>query len=150
MSTDVETARVLRDLFHSQRFAVLATDDHGQPFTSLMAFLASDDLRQLLVLSDRTTRKFAHLIANSRVALLIDDRENKGSDTRNSLAVSAIGTAREVDADVLVPLRESFLARHPYLSDFAASPTCAMVRVSVDSYRIVSSFQNVLEWRTGG
>jgi hypothetical protein len=45
MSTDVEMQRILSDLFRSQRFAVLATDDHGQPFTSLMAFVASADLR---------------------------------------------------------------------------------------------------------
>ena len=64
----------LRDLFRSQRFAVLATDDHGQPFPSLMAFAAAEDLRQLVILTERTTRKFANLMANGRVALLIDNR----------------------------------------------------------------------------
>ena len=38
MSADQEIQPVLRDLFRSRRYAVLATDDHGQPFASLMAF----------------------------------------------------------------------------------------------------------------
>ena len=149
MSTDVEMQRVLTDLFQSQRFAVLATDDHGQPFTSLMAFVASADLQQLVVLSDRMTCKFANLAANCRVALLIDNRENKGSDTRDSVAVTAIGKAQEAGLGERAPLLELFLACHPYLAEFAASPTCAVVRVKVDSYLLVSSFQKVVEWRTG-
>lgn len=148
MSTDIETARILSDLFRSQRFAVLATDDRGQPFTSLMAFVASADLRQLVVLTDRTTRKFANLAANCRVALLIDNRENKGSDTKDSIAVTAIGKAQEVASGEAALLLERFLACHPYLAEFAASPTCAVVRVKIDSYLLVSSFQKVLEWRT--
>jgi len=38
MITDIEIQRILRDLFRSQRYAVLATDDHGRLFASLMAF----------------------------------------------------------------------------------------------------------------
>ena len=99
MSTDVEIQPVLRDLFRSQRFAVLATDDEGQPFASLMAFAATEDLRQIVVLTERARRKFANLKANSSVALLIDDRENKGSDTQDSVAVTALGEAQDVDPD---------------------------------------------------
>ena len=149
MSTDIEIQEILNELFHSQRFAVLATDDHGQPFTSLMAFVASADLRQLVVLSDRTTCKFANLVANCRVALLIDNRENKGSDTKDSVAVTAIGKAQEVGSGERAPLLELFLSCHPYLAEFAVSPTCAVVKVKIDSYLLVSSFQKVLEWRTG-
>ena len=71
MSTVQEIQQVLQQLFLSQRYAVLATDDHGQPFTSLMAFSATEDLLQLVLLTERTRRKFANLKANRRVALLI-------------------------------------------------------------------------------
>ena len=91
MSTDEGIQPVLRGLLRSQRYAVLATDDHGQPFASLMAFAASEDLRQIVVLTERNRRKFANLKANRRVALMIDDRENKSSDTQDSVAVTAIG-----------------------------------------------------------
>jgi nitroimidazol reductase NimA-like FMN-containing flavoprotein (pyridoxamine 5'-phosphate oxidase superfamily) len=149
MSTHVEIQPVLRDLFRSQRFAVLATDDHGQPFASLMAFVATEDLGQIVVLTERATRKFANLKVNARVALLIDDRENKSADTQESVAVTALGEAQEVDPDAGALLLELFLARHPYLAAFAASPGCAIIRVKIKSYRLVSRFQKVIEWRVG-
>ena len=127
----------------------MATNEFEQPFTSLMAFAAAEDLRQIVVLTERATRKFANLKANCRVALLIDDRENKGSDTQDSVAVTAIGEAQEVDAEDGALLLDLYLARHPYLAEFAASPSCAIVRVKIDSYLLVSRFQKVLEWRIG-
>jgi len=119
MSTDVEIQPLLQELFRSQRYAVMATSEHEQAFTSLMAFAAAEDLRQIVVLTERATRKFANLKANSRVALLIDDRENKGSDTQDSVAVTAIGEAEEVDAETGALLLDLYLARHPYLADLA-------------------------------
>jgi nitroimidazol reductase NimA-like FMN-containing flavoprotein (pyridoxamine 5'-phosphate oxidase superfamily) len=147
MSTDLEIQSLLQELFRSQRYAVMATNEHEQPFTSLMAFAAANDLRQLVVLTERATRKFANLKANSRVALLIDNRENKGSDTQDSVAVTAIGEAEEADAEAGALLLDLYLARHPYLAEFAASPSCAIVRVKINSYLLVSRFQKVLEWR---
>ncbi|MCB1966336.1 pyridoxamine 5'-phosphate oxidase family protein [Accumulibacter sp.] len=147
MSTAREIQPLLRDLLRSQRFAVLATDDHGQPFASLMAFAASEDLGRIVVLTERGTRKFANLTANQRVALLIDDRENKGSDTQNSVAVTALGQAQEVSRDAGAELIENYLARHPYLAAFAASRSCAVVLVTISSYQFVSRFQEVIEWR---
>ena len=112
-----------------------------------MAFAATEDLRHLVVLTERTTRKYANLQSNPRVALLIDDRENRGSDTEDAVVVTAIGEALELDPDVGAPLLELFLTRHPYLAGFAASPTCAIVGVTVNSYQLVSRFQRVVEWR---
>ena len=147
MSNEIDIRPTLRALLQSQRFAVLATDDHGQPFTSLMAFAATEDLRHLVVLTEQTTRKYANLRSNPRVALLIDDRENKGSDTEDSVVVTAIGEAQELDRDAGAPLLGLFLARHPYLAAFADSPSCAIVRVKVSSYQLVSRFQQIVEWR---
>ena len=149
MNTDQEIQPVLRALFRSQRYAVLATDDQGQPFASLMAFATTADLRQIVVLTERTRRKFANLKANRRVALLIDDRENKGSDTQDSVAVTAIGEAEEAGSGAGVALLDLFIARHPYLAAFAAAPSCAIVTVKISSYLLVSRFEQVLEWRIG-
>ncbi len=146
MSTVQEIQQVLQQLFLSQRYAVLATDDHGQPFTSLMAFSATEDLLQLVVLTERTRRKFANLKANRRVALLIDNRENKGSDTQDAVAVTAIGDAEEADCATAAALLPQFLSRHPGLSAFAASSSSAVVTVKITSYLLVSRFEQVLEW----
>ena len=147
MINEIDIRPTLRALLQSQRFAVLATDDHGQPFASLMAFAATEDLRHLVVLTERTTHKYANLRFNPRVALLIDDRENKGSDTEDSVVVTAIGEAQELDRDAGAALLGLFLSRHPYLAAFADSPSCAIVRVTVSSYQLVSRFQQIVEWR---
>ena len=41
------------------------------------------------------------------------------------------------------------LARHPALQAFAASPTCALIRIRIKSYVVVRRFQEVTEWRLG-
>jgi nitroimidazol reductase NimA-like FMN-containing flavoprotein (pyridoxamine 5'-phosphate oxidase superfamily) len=147
MHNEIEIRALLRELFRTQRYAVLATDDQGQPFTSLMAFADAADLTQLVLLTERATRKFANLQGNARVALLMDDRGNKGSDTQDAVAVTVTGLAQEVTGEAAAPLLALFLARHPQLREFSASASCAVVRVGVDSYRVVSSFQRVIEWR---
>ena len=38
-----------------------------------------------------------------------------------------------------------YLEKHPYLEEFAAGPTCALLRVRVDRYIVVTRFQEVSE-----
>jgi len=140
---------LLQPLLAAQRYAVLATDHGGQPYTSLMAFAASQDLRDLTLVTERATQKYANLTANSRVAVFIDNRENVGADTHEAVAVTAIGAAQEVTGDDCTRLRAAYILRHPYLAEFASSPSCAIVRVSVKSYVVVRRFEEVLEWRLG-
>lgn len=52
-----------------------------------------------------------------------------------------------MDPDVGAPLLEPLLARYPCLAAFAASPACAIVRVKLGSYQMVSRFQQVVAWR---
>ena len=60
----------LRELFESQNLGVLATHHSGQPYASLVAFYATEDLRHLFFVTPKATRKFENLKADSRVALL--------------------------------------------------------------------------------
>ena len=39
----------------------------------------------------------------------------------------------------------AFLRRHPHLRPFASAPTSALIDLAVDTYYIVSRFQNVTE-----
>ncbi len=137
---------IVKSLFESQRFAVLATDDQGQPHTSLMAFAASDDLKQLIVATKRGTRKYANLKSNRRVALLVDNRANEASDVHKAVAVTVVGQAQEIDGDEGARLSELYLDRHPYLTEFTRSPACALVQVQVESYQIVTQISKIVTW----
>ncbi len=131
-------------LFASQYLAVLATDGPGhRPYTSLLAFAAADDLSRLLFATPRDTRKFANMADNAGVSLLVDSRINSLSDFRDAVAVTATGTATEAtgpDRDRLLPV---FLGKHPHLKQFVADPDSALMVVAVDSYVMVSRFQDV-------
>ena len=92
-----------------------------------------------------TTRKYANLAADSRVAMLINNSGNQTSDFHRAISVTAVGKAKDVNAKEKKRITELYLAKHPHLEDFVRSPTCALVQVSVDSYYMVKNFQNVTE-----
>ena len=50
-----------REMITGQKLAMLATHKGGQPYASLVAFSASDDLRFLYLVTPRATRKFGNL-----------------------------------------------------------------------------------------
>lgn len=143
MITEEMEAR-LRELLATQRLAVLATYNGEHPYCSLVAFAATADLKQLLFATSRHTRKFAHLQSHGEVALLIDDRRGDDTDLRRAMAATAVGRAEEVPAAQAAEVRSIYLAKHPQLVDFADAPTCALVRVVVRTYHVVTRFQQVV------
>ncbi len=60
----------LKTLDAHGHFAVLATDDNGRPYTSLVAYALTPDMRQLVFATPKKTRKYANIIRSSNVALL--------------------------------------------------------------------------------
>ena len=138
---------MLKEVLGSQNLAVIATQKEGQPFTNLVAFVASDDLKHLVFATTRATRKFANLTADERVALLVDNRRNQASDFGNAVGVTAFGRAAEVENAEREYFLNLYLAKHSHLKGFATAPTCALIKVKVDRYEVVQRFQNVFELR---
>jgi heme iron utilization protein len=144
-STDLP--KHLSSLLTSQKLAVLATQNQGQPHASLVAFAATADDREIIFATTRTSRKFAHLQADPRAALLIDSRTNQEADFHRGQALSATGTVRELTGSDK-PLRQQlFLTKHPHLREFVQSPSCALMSLHVQLYNFVSTFQKVIEYR---
>jgi len=142
---DSEKLRIrLKELFSSQRLAVLSTHSQGQPYASLVSFVATDDLRYLLFATSRGTRKYANLAADARAALLIDSRSNRDSDLHQAIAVTATGTVDELQGPERDRLVDLYLAKHPSLDEFVNSPSNALLRLKVETYVMVSRFQNVM------
>jgi nitroimidazol reductase NimA-like FMN-containing flavoprotein (pyridoxamine 5'-phosphate oxidase superfamily) len=140
------TRGLLKDLLGSQKFAVLSTESETGPHSSLIAFWAADDLGQIMFATMRATRKFRSLEARPRVALLFDDRSNRDIDVQEATAVTATGVARELtDNDARAAASAEFLAKHPQLASFVTSPGCALVRVDIDTYHVVTRFQSVTD-----
>jgi nitroimidazol reductase NimA-like FMN-containing flavoprotein (pyridoxamine 5'-phosphate oxidase superfamily) len=138
---------LVKDLCASQRSAALATREGGQPYLSLMACAVTPDLTTVIMATDRGTRKYANLVAEPRVALLIDNRSNTPADTEEAVAVTILGRASEATPDEHGKFLRLFLDRHPHLQDFATSPTCALIAVRVTTYIVVQHFGEVQELR---
>lgn len=110
-----------------------------------MAFAATGDLQYLLVATYRATRKYRNIDADPRVALLVDNRSNQPPNIGQSIAVTALGRAKEVAATEKNHYLEIYLAKHPHLEKFVASPKCALIKIKVERYFMVSNFQEITE-----
>jgi nitroimidazol reductase NimA-like FMN-containing flavoprotein (pyridoxamine 5'-phosphate oxidase superfamily) len=148
MRNTEETSELVRNLLASQRFAVLATESEGQPYSNLVAFAEADNLRSLLFVTGRDTKKYSNTIASKRVAVLVDNRTNQPSDLDKAVAVTALGTIEEVSTDNRGYLSAIYLSKHPQLEDFLRKPSNALMRVAVTDY-IVASFESVRHLHTG-
>lgn len=146
MKENRQIKEILRQLFSSQKLAVLGTHQSGQPYGSLVAFAATRDLKNLFFATARATRKFANIQADSRVSMVLDNRSNRAADFQKAVAATVLGRAREIRGEERKRFAKMFLAKHPDLKDFVSSPTCALLRIRVEVYYVVSSFQNVFEW----
>lgn len=137
LETDVRT------LLASQRFAALSTQEKDHPYMSLVAFAETGDLRTIVFATTRATRKYGNILAKSGVALLVDNRSNEVADIREAKAVTIIGTACEVSESLRERLDRVYLEKQPHMEEFLSSPTTALIKVDVESYIVVSRFQNV-------
>ena len=145
MKKQTQFRKRLGELFHDQRLAILSTQQAGQPYASLVAYCTSDDFKHIYFATPNTTRKYANLMAENRVAILVNSSTNQVSDFHRAISVTAVGKASELSGVEKESIREQYLARHPHLVDFVHSPTCALIDVTVTSYYMVKNFQNVTE-----
>ncbi|MGB2930681.1 MAG: pyridoxamine 5'-phosphate oxidase family protein [Desulfobacterales bacterium] len=135
----------IRELFTNQKLAVLSTHHSGQPYANLVAFVGKKDLKEIFFVTSRTTRKFANLSADPRVAILINSSLNMDSDFHEAVSVTALGNAKEINGSEKDEILRLYLTKHPYLEAFATSPTCAVVGVAITTYVMVKNFQQVME-----
>jgi heme iron utilization protein len=137
--------KLITKLLDDQRLAMLSTQRNGQPYASLVAIACTGDLRFLYFVTSRTTRKFNNLENDCRMALLISSSANRESDFHEAMAVTVVGSAEELYGLEKEAALNLYTAKHPYLEDFARSPTCALVKVQARSYILVKNFQQVTE-----
>ncbi|MFC1983228.1 pyridoxamine 5'-phosphate oxidase family protein [Chloroflexota bacterium] len=132
----------VKRLCASQQLCVLATQSEGQPYSNLVAFAETDELRSLIFVTNRKTRKYTNAISNDKAAMMIDSRTNQPSDFNTALAVTALGTVEEVarsEHDAIVSI---YISKHPYLAEFMNMPDQALMRVKVTEY-VIAHFDRV-------
>jgi hypothetical protein len=139
------TAKV-RELMAEQRFGVLCTaQPDGQPYTSLVAVVACEDLAQVAFATLRGTRKFENMSFEPRVALLLDDRANQPADLLQAATLTVLGRTHEIEGRDRERWTTALLSKHATLGDFLCSLDCAVVVIEVDRLLLVTEFQRVIE-----
>jgi heme iron utilization protein len=146
MNPSPEQRAILQNLCRTQPLAVLATNGGSHPYVNLVAVAVTDDLRTLYFATHRSTRKWANLTSDPHVSLLMDNRSNQVSDFSRAAAATLLGTAQEISGSEREQGLVSYLSRHPHLTDFTASPSCALFKTEIDRIYLVTRFQNVIEF----
>jgi heme iron utilization protein len=147
-SGSVSVSDRLRILNSLERHAVLATEANRMPYTSLIAYAMTPDMKGLLFATPRKTSKYKNLLKNRNVSLLIDTRAQTGGDYMKTEALTLLGAAMPVrrgrKRDNLSGI---LIKKHPDLAEFIQSETTALVLVEISYCYHISSFQTVSEWR---
>jgi len=132
----------------SQMHAVLATDSNGQPYTSLIAYTLTPDMKGVVFATPKSTRKYKNILRNSHVSLLIDTRSNTTKDYMQAESITIFGDARPVRKGKEWSKSAQVLTKkHPQLIGFIDSPEIALVFVKITRCIHVTKFQTVSEWR---
>ena len=134
----IQPMQLLKEVIGTQYFAVLNSVGKGQPYSNLVSFAITDDLKALVFGTNRNTRKYGNIKENNNIALLIDNRTNQPSDFSRAIAITVIGSARE-EIEQRDKLKAIFLARHSQLQRFIDDPDNALILVTVREY-IIASF----------
>lgn len=137
---------LIKRILKLQRFAVLATQSDGQPYSNLVAFAETDDLNILFFVTGRNTRKYINSQKSKKAAILIDNRTNQSSDLNDAVAVTAVGSVEEVSAGDKVYFSSIYLAKNPELKEFLEKPENALMKVRVKDY-IVATFKGVTRFQ---
>ena len=140
-------AEEIKNLLEKQPLAVLATQGNGQPYTSLMAFAFTEDLRFIVFATSLSTRKYENIKGDSRIALLVDDRSNNGEDFQNASALTILGEACEAALEKREYYRGLYVKRHPSLESFLSAESTVFFKMDVHTYLLVSKFENVVEYQ---
>jgi uncharacterized pyridoxamine 5'-phosphate oxidase family protein len=131
------------DKSESQKFAVLATHNEGQPYCNLVAFAETVDCKSVIFGTNRNTSKYRNLTRNNRVSVFVDNRTNNSADFGNAVALDLMGKASEITRDELGYYRDLFTAKHPDLVDFINTAETSLFRVSIRDY-VIASFDSVV------
>ena len=129
---------------------VLATRGADQaPWTSLMAYAVDAPAGRFVLVTLAKSRKAANILADPRVALLVDDRDDHPGAPAEALhALTVTGRAEVVThpatrADLLARLLE----RHPGMAPFATRPDTLVLCVQARECQLLSGLEDALHFR---
>lgn len=146
MNENLDVRKMIHSLLESQLFCVLSTNlkEDNYPYSSLIAFLYSEDLKYIYFTTSRNTTKFTNLLSNPRVGIFFDNRSNNLKDVTGAITATVLGKAEELDKDKNKEIINDFKSKYPQLEEFLTMEYTAFLRIKVERYVVVYEFKKVL------
>ncbi|NWG04728.1 MAG: pyridoxamine 5'-phosphate oxidase family protein [Syntrophaceae bacterium] len=134
----------MKDIVKSNDLCVLATVSEGKPHCSLMSYISDEAGHEIYLITHKQTKKYANLMENPTVSLLIDTRESEKGHRRvyiKALTVSGeFQTIRDPVKQELI--RTKFLKRHPHLMDFLKDPGAEIFCIRIKSFQLLDGVKD--------
>jgi hypothetical protein len=83
------------------------------------------------------------------LAFLVENTGNEPSDTFEAVVATGTGRVDELDGVDRSAALERYLFKNPQLTEFVASPSCALLQLTVEVYQVVRRFQEAVEVQVG-
>jgi nitroimidazol reductase NimA-like FMN-containing flavoprotein (pyridoxamine 5'-phosphate oxidase superfamily) len=134
----------MKALAKGNDLCVLATVSEGKPHCSLMSYISDEEVREIYLASHKKTKKYANLMGNPTVSLLIDTREEEKGQRRIYIrALTVNGEFQTINDPVKKGLiREKFLKRHPHLIDFLDDPDAEIFSIRTKSFQLLDGVKD--------
>jgi len=134
----------MKAIVKEEDICVLATVSEWKPHCSLMSYVSDEEGREIYMISHRRTKKFANLMANPSVSLLIDTREkDRGNKRANVKALTVEGEFQRIDDPVKKDFtRDRLLQTHPHLIDVIQDPDAEIFSIKVKSFQLLDGVKN--------
>ena len=135
-------------LMSNQSYAVLCTQGNQQPYGSIIAFAANNELNAVVFATPISSHKYRLLCECKQVALVVDNRsDNPTGDNSCIEALTITGQAVRLSKDDdRQSAQQILIQKHLRMNEFMTSQHNAFFRVDVHRYLHVTHFNRVNEW----
>lgn len=129
----------VKEMLMDNSLCVLCTVSNDLPYCSLMTYVLSDDLKTVYMVTDRNSRKFRNLLGNSKVSLLVDNRQKLAFPTDETVAsVTFEGVLKHLDALEMEVVRIQLVKEHEELRNILNSPDCVIFGIKLKSFLLLN------------
>ena len=138
MQSEVE--KILRE----GELCVLCTSQGDIPDASLMLYVYDDSCAKLLMLTLKETTKYANILRNPNVSLLVDTRDKALDPSSQTRALTIRGRASILeDGPVARQLLDQLVKKHRSLSNLASNHSVRLIEVSIQGVLFLENVDKV-------
>lgn len=134
-----EKKKRIQEIIKGNDLCVLATVSGGKPHCSLMSYCADEEGHTLYLASHTETRKYANVMENPTVSLLIDTRKRGRGGGRSVIqALTVSGVFQTInDPEEKERVRRQFLHKHPHLRAFLDEPGVELFAIKITAFLLL-------------